>query len=83
MCLIDGDIAATAFIIGPTKVRTSPIPELNADGLWVISAEGIALVSAVKIQGQLFFESSSVTSIEPGRFVFDTETNQLLIRPYD
>jgi len=83
MCIFNGDSAATAFIIGAKLVKSTPLPELNSDGLWVTDAQGIIDITVIRIFGKLYFESSSVSTIEPGKFILNTETNQLFIKPYE
>lgn len=78
-----GEPPASAFIVGPDLVRTTALPELTPDGFWLVSTPGIQQISTLKINGKLYFESSSILGIQPGQFILDADNALLTIKPYD
>lgn len=83
LCTIQGDVMATAFIVGPRFIKSTFLPDLNNDGFWVLSVPDVQEINTIKINNRLYFESKSVSEILPGQYILNTESQELIIKPYD
>lgn len=82
-CTLSGSESSCLFLIGPSFVKTVDLPLLGTDGLWRVTVSSVKNIEVIKISGRLYFKSKLTQEILPGQFVFDSNNELLIIKPYD
>lgn len=83
LCVMEGEVMTTAYIIGPSFIKSAFLPELDIEGNWVLSVTGIKSIDTLKINNKLYFESENINLLSPGQFILNVDSQQLTIKPYD